>query len=55
VLQVSISDHNAPSAPLVMAEPSRRLVRVLAAMAPWTGGHRLPNVTFDADEVRSTC
>jgi hypothetical protein len=24
---------------------------VLAAVAPWTGGHRLPNFTFDAGEL----
>jgi hypothetical protein len=26
---------------------------VLAAVAPWTGGHRLPNFTFDAAELPS--
>jgi hypothetical protein len=26
---------------------------VLAALAPWTGGHRLPNFTFHADEFPS--
>ena len=26
---------------------------VLDAMAPWTGGHRLPNFTFDAAELPS--
>jgi hypothetical protein len=26
---------------------------VLAAMAPWTGGHRMPNFTFDAAELPS--
>jgi hypothetical protein len=25
---------------------------VLAAMAPWTGGHRMPNFTFEAEDYR---